>query len=36
LLVGPVGAGKTTYARERVARAPMVLLDLDMRISTLD
>jgi predicted kinase len=29
LLIGPVGAGKTTYARARVARSPMVLLDLD-------
>lgn len=29
LLIGPVGAGKTTYAWARVARSPMVLLDLD-------
>ena len=29
MLIGPVGAGKTTYARARVARSPMVLFDLD-------
>ena len=29
LLVGPVGAGKTTYAQRRIARSPAVFLDLD-------
>lgn len=29
LLIGPVGAGKTTYAQRRVARSPAVFLDLD-------
>jgi predicted kinase len=29
LLIGPVGAGKTTYAQRRMARAPAVFLDLD-------
>lgn len=29
LLVGPVGAGKTTYARRRIAQAPGLLLDVD-------
>ena len=29
LLIGPVGAGKTTLARRRVASAPGVLLDVD-------
>lgn len=29
LLIGPVGAGKTTYARQRVARSGGVFLDLD-------
>lgn len=30
LLIGPVGAGKTTYAQQRIARSPAVLLDLDV------
>ncbi|HWU88672.1 MAG TPA: ATP-binding protein [Kofleriaceae bacterium] len=29
LLIGPVGAGKTTYAQQRMARTPGVFLDLD-------
>ena len=29
LLIGPVGAGKSTYARQRIARSPAVFLDLD-------
>ena len=29
LLIGPVGAGKTTYARRRVATSPGLVLDLD-------
>jgi predicted kinase len=29
-LIGPVGAGKTTYARQKIARTPAVLLDCDM------
>lgn len=29
LLIGPVGAGKSTYARRLVARSPAVFLDLD-------
>lgn len=29
LLVGPVGAGKTTYAKLRVAQAPALFLDVD-------
>lgn len=29
LLIGPVGAGKTTYARRRMCQSPAVLLDLD-------
>jgi len=29
LLVGPVGAGKSTYARQKAARAPALFLDLD-------
>lgn len=29
LLIGPVGAGKTTYAQRRLARSPALLLDLD-------
>ncbi len=29
LLVGPVGAGKSTYARKRIAGSPAVFLDLD-------
>ena len=29
LLIGPVGAGKSTYARERIARSPALFLDLD-------
>lgn len=29
LLIGPVGAGKTTYAQRRTARSPAVFLDLD-------
>ncbi len=29
VLVGPVGAGKTTYAERRVAQSPAVFLELD-------
>ncbi len=29
LLIGPVGAGKSTFARQRIVRAPAVFLDLD-------
>lgn len=29
LLIGPVGAGKSTYAQRRVAASPAVFLDLD-------
>src|SRR5690606_39489497 len=29
LLIGPVGAGKTTYAQRRIQHAPAVFLDLD-------
>lgn len=29
LLIGPVGAGKTTYARHLCARSPALFLDLD-------
>jgi predicted kinase len=29
LLIGPVGAGKTTYARRRCATSPALFLDLD-------
>lgn len=29
LLIGPVGAGKTTFARQRAAQASAVFLDLD-------
>lgn len=29
LLIGPVGAGKTTYAQQRIARSPAVHLDVD-------
>jgi predicted kinase len=29
VLIGPVGAGKSTYARQRIARSPAVFLDLD-------
>lgn len=29
LLIGPVGAGKSTYARRRIAREPAIFLDLD-------
>lgn len=29
VLIGPVGAGKTTYARRQCAQSPAVLLDLD-------
>jgi predicted kinase len=29
LLIGPVGAGKTTYAQQKTARTPGVFLDLD-------
>lgn len=29
LVIGPVGAGKTTYAQRCVARAPSVFLDVD-------
>lgn len=28
-MIGPVGAGKSTYARQRTARAPALFLDLD-------
>lgn len=29
LLIGPVGAGKTTYAQRRIARSPAIHLDID-------
>lgn len=29
LLIGPVGAGKTTYAQQRIARSPAIHLDVD-------
>ena len=29
VLVGPVGAGKTTYAQQRLLRSPALFLDLD-------
>ncbi len=29
LLIGPVGAGKTTYAQQRIARSPALHLDVD-------
>lgn len=29
LLIGPVGAGKTTYARQWIARSPAIHLDVD-------
>lgn len=29
LLIGPVGAGKSTYAQQRIARSPALYLDVD-------